>query len=86
MSGNTDASSSLCPRDKTRKCPRIPKASGIEDNMLSSKSKILDVGCGTGHYVSSFGSKGFDVIGIDISPSMIEKAKENFPNYKFQSR
>ena len=41
LSGNTDASSALCPRDKTRKCPKIPKASGIEDNMLSSKSKIL---------------------------------------------
>ena len=50
----------------------------------SSKSKILDVGCGTGHYVSSFGSKGFDIIGIDISPSMIKKAKRNFPDYKFE--
>ena len=49
----------------------------------SSKSKILDVGCGTGHHVASFGSKGLDVIGIDISPSMIKKAKENFPDYKF---
>jgi SAM-dependent methyltransferase len=49
----------------------------------SSKSKILDVGCGTGHHVASFGSKGLDVLGIDISPSMIKKAKENFPDYKF---
>jgi SAM-dependent methyltransferase len=49
----------------------------------SSQSKILDVGCGTGHHVASLGSKGLDVIGIDISPSMIKKAKENFPDYKF---
>ena len=49
----------------------------------SSKSKILDVGCGTGHHVASLGSKGLDVLGIDISPSMIKKAKENFPDYKF---
>jgi SAM-dependent methyltransferase len=50
----------------------------------SSKSRILDVGCGTGHHVGSFSSKGLDVLGIDISPSMIDKAKENFPDYKFQ--
>jgi len=49
----------------------------------SSKSKILDVGCGTGHHVSLLGSKGLDIIGIDISESMIKKAKENFPDYKF---
>jgi SAM-dependent methyltransferase len=49
----------------------------------SSLSKILDIGCGTGHHVSSLGSKGLDVLGIDISPSMIKKAKTNFPDYKF---
>jgi SAM-dependent methyltransferase len=49
----------------------------------SSQSKILDIGCGTGHHVASLGSKGLDVIGIDISESMIKKAKENFPDYKF---
>ena len=49
----------------------------------SSKSRILDVGCGTGHHVSSIGAKGLDILGIDISPSMIKKAKENYPDYKF---
>ena len=49
----------------------------------SSQSKILDIGCGTGHHVSSLASKGLDVLGIDISPSMIKKAKNNFPDYKF---
>lgn len=50
----------------------------------SSQSKILDIGCGTGHHVSLLASKGLDVLGIDISQSMINKAKENFPDYKFE--
>jgi SAM-dependent methyltransferase len=50
----------------------------------TSKSKILDIGSGTGHHVASLGAKGLDVLGIDISPSMVEKAKENFPDYKFE--
>ena len=55
----------------------------INKTTPTSQSKILDIGCGTGHHVSSLGSKGFDVLGIDISPSMIKKAKDNFPDYTF---
>jgi SAM-dependent methyltransferase len=56
----------------------------VNKSTPSTQSRILDVGCGTGHHVSSLGSMGLDVLGIDISPSMIEKAKENFPDYKFK--
>ena len=55
----------------------------LNSSAPSSESKILDIGCGTGHHVASLGAKNFDVLGIDISSSMIEKAKENFPDYKF---
>jgi SAM-dependent methyltransferase len=47
-------------------------------------SVILDVGSGTGHHVANLSSKNLNVIGIDISPSMIKKAKENYPNHNFQ--
>jgi SAM-dependent methyltransferase len=47
-------------------------------------SIILDVGCGTGHHVASLASQHLDVIGVDISPSMIKMAKETFPQYNFQ--
>jgi len=49
----------------------------------SSQSKILDIGCGTGHHVAELSGRSIDIIGIDISPSMIKKAKENYPDYKF---
>ena len=49
----------------------------------SSQSRILDIGCGTGHHVAELSGRNVDIIGIDISPSMIAKAKKNYPDYKF---
>jgi ubiquinone/menaquinone biosynthesis C-methylase UbiE len=39
--------------------------------------KTIDLGCGTGNYAVYLASIGFDVTGIDISPSAIKTAKEN---------
>ena len=50
----------------------------------SSHSRILDVGSGTGHHVAELSSQGLDVLGIDISPSMVDKATKDFPQYKFE--
>ena len=56
----------------------------INKTAPSSESKILDIGCGTGHHVAEIASRGINIIGIDNSPSMIKKAKENYPEYKFE--
>lgn len=39
--------------------------------------KTIDLGCGAGHYAIYLASKGFDVTGVDISPSAIGLAREN---------
>ena len=49
----------------------------------NTKSVILDVGCGTGHHVDKLAQYNLNVIGIDKSPSMIDIAKKNYPNYNF---
>lgn len=56
----------------------------INDTSPVSTSIIADIGCGTGHHVAGLASKNLNVIGIDISPSMIEKAKEDYPSYDFR--
>ena len=38
--------------------------------------KTIDLGCGTGNYALYLASRGFDVTGIDISPTAINIAKE----------
>ena len=56
----------------------------INKTTPDSESIILDVGCGTGHHVAELSHNNLNVIGIDISPSMISKAKENYPEYDFK--
>ena len=56
----------------------------LELTKPTPKSFFLDIGSGTGHHVSSLQAHGYTVEGIDISPSMVKKAKEIYPelNYK----
>ena len=46
--------------------------------------KIIDIGCGPGNSTQILAQKWpeADIIGVDISPAMIEKAKKSFPNQK----
>jgi len=39
--------------------------------------KAIDLGCGAGNYATYLANMGFDVTGVDISPSAIKTAKEN---------
>ena len=50
----------------------------------NEKSVIADIGCGTGHHVKDLSARNLEIIGIDISPSMINKAKLNYPNLASQ--
>lgn len=56
----------------------------INSSSPSETSVIADIGCGTGHHVANLSAKNLKVIGIDISPAMIKKAKEEHPNSSFQ--
>lgn len=45
--------------------------------MMTSESKVLDIGCGPGKYAMEFAKKAKTVTGIDVSSKMIEYSKGN---------
>lgn len=47
-------------------------------------SIIADIGCGVGHQVKNLTDKKLKVVGIDVSPSMIQIAKEAYPSCNYQ--
>lgn len=52
---------------------------------LKPSQKILDVACGTGAQAYELAKRGHDVVGIDLSPAMLEQAKKKItPSLKLQ--
>ena len=63
--------------DHTKDNPRHIKIKKDLRNIIGAGMDVLDLGCGTGvttKYIAELGAK---VIGIDISPKLIEFAREN---------
>jgi SAM-dependent methyltransferase len=63
----------------------LPWDTGTPDPMLISvieshriaPGRALDVGCGTGTNAIYLAQRGFEVVGVDIAPAAVEKARAN---------
>jgi SAM-dependent methyltransferase len=45
---------------------------------------VVDLGCGSGIWARELSNAGYDVLGIDISPAMIEIARKRAPSAEFR--
>jgi cyclopropane fatty-acyl-phospholipid synthase-like methyltransferase len=52
---------------------------------LAPGSRILDLGCGAGIPMTAALARDHDVLGVDISPKQIERARRNVPAATFES-
>ncbi len=55
------------------------RANGID------KGLVVDLGCGSGIWARELSRAGYEVLGIDISPAMIEIARKRVPLGNFQT-
>lgn len=47
-------------------------------------AQTLDAGCGPGHVAAFLAAKGLSITGVDISPTLIQIAKDAFPDIDFR--
>ncbi len=54
------------------------------DRWLSEDHRILDLGCGTGHYCGRLAQTGRHCLGIDLDPGMVTQAEKNYSDPTFR--
>jgi ubiquinone/menaquinone biosynthesis C-methylase UbiE len=50
--------------------------------LIPSQRSVIEIGCGTGDLINSV-SPSYG-LGVDLSPKMIDRAKEHYPKYNFE--
>lgn len=49
----------------------------VDDAPIETGTRVLDIGCGTGSVAIAAARAGGDVTGVDITPTLLEQAREN---------
>ena len=53
--------------------PELQRA--IETGWFAPGGRVVDIGCGRGHYTAWLAARGFEALGIDFSPAVIAQAQ-----------
>ena len=48
----------------------------LEAALMEERNLVVELGCGTGSFTQVLKKKGFDIIGIDMSPEMLDLARK----------
>lgn len=59
-------------------------ASVLELLAPQPRERVLDLGCGTGQLTAQIAAAGAQVVGIDKAATMIEQARANYPDLRFE--
>lgn len=62
----------------------VDKAVAIHLMRKMQVHNVIELGCGHGHFTASMTAAGLSALGIDISPTAIEKARTLYPQCRFQ--
>ncbi len=52
--------------------------------LVAPGSRVLDAGCGTGRVAIELARRGYQVVGVDLDPSMLAVARERAPSLSWQ--
>ena len=52
----------------------------IQHGGVTAGKKVLEIGCGTGEFTKRIAQTGADITAVDISPDLLEIARETTPN------
>ncbi len=56
----------------------------LKSGFPAGSRRVLDVGCGTGHYCGRLAAEGYQTVGIDLDPRMIAASSERYPAASFR--
>lgn len=57
--------------------PYIAEAELVAGLLGRGDGTLLDLACGTGRHATEFAGMGFEVLGVDYSPDLLERARKN---------
>lgn len=53
------------------------KEQHLVEQFMGQRGRVLNVGCGAGREAFALARQGFDIVGVDVAPLMIEEAKRH---------
>jgi SAM-dependent methyltransferase len=54
------------------------------ERLPAAPARILDAGCGPGHYCGRLAAAGFEAVGLDLDQDMIATARDRYPDAVFR--